>query len=184
MEACLKALQTGNTCVVWKLDRLGRNLKHLVPTVEELHDRGINLRVFAGAGAETDTTTANGRLVFGIFGVDFEREHDRRTHPRRPGGGGRQRTPGRQPRKMDAARLHLAMHAMADRNTLVHDLTKRLGITTTTLYMYVNGDGTVKAPGQKLLDAVKDASARTPAFHAHKSLCRALTDQLQLRCLR
>jgi len=83
---------------------------------------------------------------------------------------------------MDAARLHLAMHAMADRNTLVHDLAKRLGITTTTLYMYVSG--TVKAPGQKLLETVKDASARTPAFHAHKSLCRALTDQLQLRCLR
>ena len=49
------------------------------------------------------------------------------------------------------------MHAMADRNTIVHDLAKRLGITTTTLYMYVNGDGSVKAPGQKLLDTVQGA---------------------------
>jgi DNA invertase Pin-like site-specific DNA recombinase len=60
LEASLKALQPGNTFVVWKLDRLGRNLKHLVTTVEELHDRGIGLRVLAGA--EIDTATANGRL--------------------------------------------------------------------------------------------------------------------------
>ena len=75
LEACLKALcQPGNTFVVWKLDRLGRNLKHLVTTVEELHDRGVGLRVLAGA--EIDTTTANGRLVLGIFAAlaEFERE--------------------------------------------------------------------------------------------------------------
>ena len=53
-----------------------RNLKHLVSTVEELQGRGIGLRVLAGAGAEIDTTTANGRLVFGIFAAlaEFERE--------------------------------------------------------------------------------------------------------------
>ena len=78
LEAGLKALQPGNTFVVWKLDRLGRDLKHLVSTVDELRDRGVGLRVLAGAGAgaEIDTTTANGRLVFGIFAAlaEFERE--------------------------------------------------------------------------------------------------------------
>ena len=64
---------------------------------------------------------------------------------------------GGRPRKMDVAMLRLAMHAMADRDTIVQDLVKRLGITTTTLYMYVNGDGTVKESGQKLLDAAQDA---------------------------
>lgn len=49
----------------------------------------------------------------------------------------------------------MAMRAMKDRDTNVHDLAQRLGITTTTLYMYVNGDGTVKEPGQKLFDALK-----------------------------
>ena len=57
---------------------------------------------------------------------------------------------------MDVATLRLAMHAMADRNTIVHDLAERLGITITTVYMHVNGDGSVKASGQKLLDAAQD----------------------------
>jgi hypothetical protein len=65
--ACLKALQPGNTLVLWKLDRLGRDLRHLVNTAEDLRVRGIGLKVLTGAGAQIDTTTANGRLAFGIF---------------------------------------------------------------------------------------------------------------------
>ena len=62
--------------VVWKLDRLGRNLAHLVNTVQDLSARGVGLRVLAGQGAQVDTTTATGRLVFGIFAAlaEFERE--------------------------------------------------------------------------------------------------------------
>ena len=76
LEACLKALQPGNTIVVWKLDRRGRDLKHLVSTVDELRARDVGLRVLAGADAEIDTATANGRLVFGVFAAlaEFERE--------------------------------------------------------------------------------------------------------------
>ena len=54
---------------------------------------------------------------------------------------------------LDSELIAECMRAMADRETNAHDLAKRLGITTTTLYMYVNGDGSVKDPGQKLLDA-------------------------------
>ena len=53
--------------VVWKLDRLGRTLAHLVTTVQDLSARGVGLRVLTGQGAQIDTTTAAGRLVFGIF---------------------------------------------------------------------------------------------------------------------
>lgn len=76
LAACLKALQPGNTLVIWKLDRLGRDLKHLVNTIDELSQRDIGLKVLAGAGAQIDTTTANGRLVFGIFAAlaEFEAE--------------------------------------------------------------------------------------------------------------
>ena len=64
--------------VVWKLDRLGRNLAHLVNTLQDLSARGVGLRVLAGQGAQIDTTTAAGRLVFGIFAAlaEFERGTD------------------------------------------------------------------------------------------------------------
>ena len=124
-------------------------------TVDELRARGVGLRVLAGTSAEIDTTTANGRLVFGIFAAlaEFEREliaERTRAALAAPRARGRQ---GGRPRKMDRAMLRMAMSAMASRETNAQDLARRLGITTTTLYMYVNGDGTVKAPGQKLLDA-------------------------------
>ncbi len=62
--------------MVWKLNRLGRNLRHLVNTVQDLADRGIGFKVLSGQGAEIDTTTAAGKLVFGIFVAlaEFERE--------------------------------------------------------------------------------------------------------------
>jgi len=67
LDACVKALRESDTLVIWKLDRLGRDLRHLVNTVHDLTKRGVGLKVLAGQGANIDTTTANGRLVFGIF---------------------------------------------------------------------------------------------------------------------
>ena len=66
--------------MIWKLDRLGRDLRHLVITAEDLRSRGIGLKVLTGAGAQIDTTTANGRLAFGIFAAfaEFAREPERR----------------------------------------------------------------------------------------------------------
>jgi DNA invertase Pin-like site-specific DNA recombinase len=76
LASCLKALRDGDTLVVWKLDRLGRNLHHLVNTVHDLTARGIGLKVLTGQGAAIDTTTPAGKLVFGIFAAlaEFERE--------------------------------------------------------------------------------------------------------------
>ena len=76
LATCLQALQPGDTLVVWKLDRLGRNLKHLISVVDDLPQRQIGFKVLAGAGVQIDTTTANGRLVFGIFAAlaEFEAE--------------------------------------------------------------------------------------------------------------
>ena len=76
LDSCVRALRPGDVLVVWKLDRLGRTLAHLVNTVQDLSARGVGLRVLTGHGAQTDTTTAAGRLVFGIFAAlaEFERE--------------------------------------------------------------------------------------------------------------
>ncbi len=143
--------------VVWKLDRLGRNLKHLVNTVEDLKNKDIGFRVLTGQGAQIDTTTPHGKLVFGMFAAlaEFERELIvERTKADLEAARARGRN-GDRPRKMDVHLLRMAMAAMKDQKAVAQDVAKRLGITTTTLYMYVNGDGSVKEPGQKLLEVSK-----------------------------
>jgi len=154
LTACLKALQPGNTLVVWKLDRLGRDLKHLISVVEALRQRHVGFKVLAGAGAQIDTTTANGRLVFGIFAAlaAFEAALIReRTHAGLAAARARGRVGGR-PRKMTKATLRMAMAAMADPQSKASEVARRLGITTTTLYAYVNGDGALKPRGQAFVE--------------------------------
>ena len=76
LAAFLKAARQGDVIVVWRLDRLGRNLRHLVNLVQDLNDRDIGIRVLAGQGASLDTTTASGKFVFALFAAlaEFERE--------------------------------------------------------------------------------------------------------------
>lgn len=151
LSACIKALQPGNTLIVWKLDRLGRDMKHLVNLIDELHQKKVGFKVISGA--EIDTTTANGRLIFGIFAAlaEFERELIReRTQAGLAAARARGRNGGR-PRKMDEHTIKMAMAAMSDRNSVAHEVAKRLNVTTTTLYTYVNGDGSLKEAGSKLL---------------------------------
>jgi len=117
LVSCLKALRPGDTLVVWKLDRLGRDLRHLINTVHDLTARGIGLKVLTGHGAAIDTTTAAGKLVFGIFAAlaEFERELiAERTIAGLASARARGRKGGR-PFKMTAAKLRLAMAAMGSR---------------------------------------------------------------------
>lgn len=74
LERCLAALQSGDVLVVWRLDRLGRSLRHLVDLMEHLQGRGVGLRSISDG--IVDTTSAGGKLIFGIFSVlaEFERE--------------------------------------------------------------------------------------------------------------
>ncbi len=154
LEACFKALQPGNTLIVWKLDRLGRSLKELVTMIDELRQRKIGFKVLAGHGAQIDTTTPNGRLVFGLFAAlaEFERELIvERTNAGLAAARARGRMGGR-PRKVDAATLKMAAAAMSDPKSIAKDVAKRLNITTATLYTYVNSNGSLKAAGNKLLN--------------------------------
>lgn len=106
--------------LVWKLDRLGRDLRHLANTVHSLTERGIGLKVPTGEGAAIDTTTASGKLVFGIFGIfaalaEFERPLiSERIIAGLTAAQARGRRGGR-PYKMTSTKVRLAMAAMGRR---------------------------------------------------------------------
>ncbi len=110
--------------VVWKLDRLGRDLRHLINTVHDLTARGTGLKVLTGHGATIDTTTAAGKLVFGIFAAlaEFERELiAERTTAGLASARARGRNGGR-PYKMTPVKLRLAMASMGQSETKVSTL--------------------------------------------------------------
>lgn len=153
LAACLKALRAGDTLLVWKLDRLGRDLRHLVNIVHELTERGVGLKVHTGQGAAIDTTTASGKLVFGIFAAlaEFERELiSERTKAGLASARARGRKGGR-PYKMTPAKIRLAMASMGNKDTNVGALCKELGITRQTLYRHVSPTGELREAGQKVL---------------------------------
>jgi len=162
LTACLKALREGDTLVVWKLDRLGRNLHHLVNTVHDLTARGVGLKVLTGQGAAIDTTTAAGKLVFGIFAAlaEFERELiSERTVAGLASARARGRTGGR-PYKMTPAKLRLASASMGQPDTKVADLCAELGITRQTLYRHPSPSGELRPDGSRLLAGGKTIRRR------------------------
>lgn len=152
---CLKALRRGDVLVVWKLDRLGRDLKHLVNTVEDLSDRGIGFKVLTGKGANIDTTTASGKLIFGIFAAlsEFERELIReRTKAGLAAARARGRSGGRK-FALTKAQVRLAQAAMGNKETVVSELCDELGITRATLYRYIDPNGHLREHGKRVLSA-------------------------------
>ena len=153
LAACLKALRSGDTLLVWKLDRLGRDLRHLINLVHDLTGRGVGLRVLTGHGATIDTTTAAGKLIFGIFAAlaEFERELIiERTKAGMAAARARGRKGGR-PFTMTAAKVRLAMVAMGQPETKIADLCQELGVSRQTLYRHVSPSGALRACGQKVI---------------------------------
>ena len=153
LDSCLRALRKGDVLVVWKLDRLGRNLAHRVRTVQDLSARGVGLRVLLGQGAQIDTTTAAVRLVFGIFAAlaEFELELIReRTLAGLKAARARGRQGGRK-FALSNVQVRLAQAAMAQRGTSVSELCTQLGIKPVTLYRYVGPDGQLREQGEKVL---------------------------------
>ena len=121
LEACLKALRPQDTLVVWRLDRLGLSLKHLVATLDELRTRGVGFRVLVAAGGATDidTTSEHGRLVFAAIEALAEFERELLAERTRVGlTDARARAQGRlgrgRPRKMTAAMVRTVMTAIAE----------------------------------------------------------------------
>ena len=155
LEACLKALRDGDVLVIWKLDRMGRSLHHLVKTVAGMSERGVGLKVLTGQGAQIDTTTAHGRLSFGIFAslAEFESELIReRTMAGLAAARARGRKGGRK-FALTKAQVRMAQAAMANRDTSVAELCRELKIKPVTLYRYVDPEGNLRENGKRLLGA-------------------------------
>ena len=155
LDACLRALREGDVLIVWKLDRLGRTLTHLVNTARDLSDRGIGMRVLTGQGAEIDTTTSAGRMIFGIFATlaEFERDLIReRTMAGLDAARARGRKGGRK-FALTKAQVRLAQAAMANRDTSVAALAAELGVKPVTLYRYVDANGNLRDHGKRVLSA-------------------------------
>jgi DNA invertase Pin-like site-specific DNA recombinase len=155
LDSCLKALREGDVLVVWKLDRLGRNLSHLVKTVTKLSEQNIGLRVLTGQDANIDTTTPAGRLIFGIFAslADFESELIReRTNAGLMAARARGRSGGRK-FQLTKSQVRMVQVIMQSRDTSVVELCKELNITRSTLYRHVSPTGEIRERGKKLLNA-------------------------------
>jgi DNA invertase Pin-like site-specific DNA recombinase len=154
LEGCLKSLRNGDILVAWKLDRIGRDLRHLVNLVHDLTTRSVGLRVLAGDGVAIDTTTSNGRFMFGFFAAlaEFERELIvERTKAGLASARARGRQGGR-PFKMTTAKLRLAQAAMGQPGTKIGELCIELGVSRQTLYRHMDPAGRLRPDGQKLLD--------------------------------
>jgi DNA invertase Pin-like site-specific DNA recombinase len=139
LAAVLDQRRPGDTLVVWRLDRLGRSLRHLVEVVTGLEDRGAGFRSLQES---IDTTTAGGRLVFHIFASLAERELIReRTQAGPAAAWARVRTGGR-PRKLPATRLPAAaaLHAAGDKS--MQQIADAVGVSRATLYRHMGAAAT------------------------------------------
>lgn len=153
LSKCLVALREGDKLIVWSLDRLGRNLRHLINIIQELEDKKISFKILTGQGAGIDTSTPHGKMVFSIFGAlaEFEREMIReRTIAGIKAARARGRNGGRK-HKLSKTQIRLAMAAMGKKDTNVMELARELGVTRSTLYRYVSPDGQLRKAGEKIL---------------------------------
>lgn len=151
LAACLKSLRKGDVLVIWKLDRLGRNLKHLIATVEDLTKRGVGFKVLHGA--PIDTTTSQGKLMFTMFAAlaEFERDVIReRTLAGLAAARARGRKGGRKT-VFTPSKLRRAQAAMSKRDTSVMDLCRELSVSRAALYRYVSPTGELTIAGEKLV---------------------------------
>ena len=137
--------------MIWKLDRLGRNIRHLMEVVDDLNKRGVGFKVLQGA--PIDTTTSQGKLVFTIFAglAEFERDVIReRTIAGLAAARARGRNGGRAS-VFTPSKLRRAQAAMASRDTSVTALCEELGVSKTALYRNLTADGQLTENGKRVM---------------------------------
>lgn len=144
LEQCRKALRQGDTLIVWRLDRLGRNLSDLVQLVTELEQKGIS---FESITERIETGSAAGKLVFHVFAAlaEFERNLIReRTNAGLAAARARGRAGGRKP-KLDEKDVKEIRALWRDKSIPVADIARRYGVSRTTLYKHLDGHASMQA---------------------------------------
>ncbi len=136
---CLNTLEKGDTLVVWRLDRLGRSMPHLVAVITDLKERGIHFKsIHDGV---VDTTSASGELIFNVFAAlaQFERQLIReRTRAGLKAARARGRLGGRKPILPNNQRVKMAKKLHADKSNSIDDICFTLKISKSTLYRYLS----------------------------------------------
>jgi len=138
LNACLKMLQPGDTLIVWRLDRLGRSMPHLVGLIDELLQRKIGFRSLCDGAI--DTTTASGELMFNIFSslAQFERRLiQERTRAGLAVARARGRTGGRKQISSDDPRVKTAKRMHKDHGMSINHICQTLKISRATFYRYI-----------------------------------------------
>ena len=136
LHEALEYVRAGDTLLVWRLDRLGRSLIHLIKTVSQLEEQGIGFRSLQES---IDTTSSGGRLIFQIFGAlaEFERNLIReRTLAGLSAARARGRTGGR-PKALDTAKIKFLYKLYDEKAHTVKEICQLLGISKPTLYTYL-----------------------------------------------
>lgn len=149
LESCRKALRSGDTLVVWRLDRLGRSLPDLVQIVADLEQRGIG---FESITEKIETGSAAGKLIFHVFAAlaEFERNLIReRTRAGLAAARARGRSGGRKP-KLNEKQIREIKALLRDPAIAVADVAKRYGVSRTTLYKHAG----IVAPRTPALSSV------------------------------
>jgi DNA invertase Pin-like site-specific DNA recombinase len=148
LDKVLELLRKGDRLVVWRLDRLGRSLKHLIELMTELEQRGIGFQSLQEA---IDTTSSGGKLVFHIFGAlaEFERNLIRdRTKAGLEAARARGRKGGR-PKRLNTKQRALAVDLYHQRKHTVEEICRTVGISKPTLYAYVGEQEVTTAKREK-----------------------------------
>ena len=133
LDSATKYLRPGDTLVVWKLDRLGRSLKHLIEVINDFSKKGV---FFKSVKENIDTSSSGGKLTFHLFGAlaEFERDIIReRTKAGLEAARSRGKVGGR-PKALDDKQIQLARQLMSNPSNSATDVSKTLGISRSTLY--------------------------------------------------
>ena len=139
LEKCLAEMQSGDTLLVWRLDRLGRSMPHLVSLIEELKSKKIGFKSICDGAI--DTTTASGELIFNIFSslAQFERRLiQERTRAGLEAARSRGRQGGRKKIENTNPKVLMAKNMHKDHGMSIGDICKTLNISRASFYRYIN----------------------------------------------